>query len=320
MDIPGGGVGFFDSGIGGLTVLKSCLNVCGGLPVYYYGDDKRAPYGNLPPETIREYAREAFGLFGKLRVKAAVIACNTVTAVCADEFRRSFPFPVIGAEPAVCPAAKKGGRVFILATRATVESERFQRLCLRAMEKYPQAELCAYACDGLAGAVEKHLFSGEGYDFASFFPKGKPDAVVLGCTHYIFLKERAEMFYGCPVYDGNEGISRRLADVLALETEKAYPLALETEKIDSLWPPVTTNSDFLCLPSTFAPVLPLETGSLEEKKKNIKANTCLRNFLKNRENYPEKRGFSRVFFLGSGKITDKRVCEQMFDIKNRGNI
>ena len=169
------------------------------------------------------------------------------------------------------------------------------------MEKYPQAELCAYACDGLAGAVEKHLFSGEGYDFASFFPKGKPDAVVLGCTHYIFLKEKAEIFYGCPVYDGNEGISRRLADILALETEKAYPLALKTEKIDSLWPPVTTDSDFLCLPTTFAPVLPLETGSLEE-------------------NCPEKRGFSRVFFLGSGKITDKRVCEQMFDIKNRGNI
>ena len=75
-----------------------------------------------------------------------------------------------------------------------------------------------------------------------------------------------------------------------------------------------------CLPTTFAPVLSLETGSLEEKKKNMKANTCSCDFLKNRENCPEKRGFSRVFFLGSGKITDKRVCEQMFDIKNRGNI
>ncbi|MFQ7079431.1 MAG: hypothetical protein ACLRSW_16695 [Christensenellaceae bacterium] len=62
MDIPGGGVGFFDSGIGGLTVLKSCLNVCGGLLRLLCGDNKRAPYGNLPPETIREYAREAFGL------------------------------------------------------------------------------------------------------------------------------------------------------------------------------------------------------------------------------------------------------------------
>ncbi|MFR1983061.1 MAG: glutamate racemase [Christensenellaceae bacterium] len=294
MDLPGGGVGFFDSGIGGLTVLKSCLNVCGGLPVYYYGDNKRAPYGNLPPETIREYAREAFGLFGKLRVIAAVIACNTVTAVCADEFRKSFPFPVIGAEPAVFPAAKKGGRIFILATRERLRAK-ISRLCLRAMEKYPQAELCAYACDGLAGAVEKHLFSGEGYDFASFFPKGKPDAVVLGCTHYIFLKEKAEIFYGCPVYDGNEGISRRLADILALETEKAYPLALEAEKIDSLWPPVTTDSDFLCLPTTFAPFCPLKRAVSRKGKKHKSEHLFARLFEKSGK-LPRKKGFFSRFF------------------------
>ena len=174
MDIPGGGVGFFDSGIGGLTVLKSCLNVCGGLPVYYYGDDKRAPYGNLPPETIREYARDAFGLFGKLRVKAAVIACNTVTAVCADEFRRSFPFPVIGAEPAVFPAAKKGGRIFILATRATVESERFQRLCLRAMENIRRQSFAPMHAMDWRGRWRSISFPARVTISLPFFRKGSP--------------------------------------------------------------------------------------------------------------------------------------------------
>ena len=111
MDIPHGGIGFFDSGLGGLTVLFACRSVCGDLPVYYYGDNARAPYGGLSSEIIKNYAAEAFDTFSALGARAAVIACNTVTAVCADSFRKIYPFP----------AAERCGEIFVLATPATVQ-------------------------------------------------------------------------------------------------------------------------------------------------------------------------------------------------------
>ena len=77
MDIPHGGIGFFDSGLGGLTVLFACRGVCGNLPVYYYGDNARAPYGGLSPEIIKNYAAEAFDTFSALGVRAAVSGSGT---------------------------------------------------------------------------------------------------------------------------------------------------------------------------------------------------------------------------------------------------
>lgn len=77
MRLPEGGIGFFDSGLGGLTVLDACAKRLQGIPIYYYGDNSRAPYGNLPPEKIRDYAAEAFDVFASLKARAAVIACNT---------------------------------------------------------------------------------------------------------------------------------------------------------------------------------------------------------------------------------------------------
>lgn len=129
MDIPEGGIGFFDSGLGGLTVLSACLDGL-GLPVCYYGDNARAPYGGLPEEKILAYAEEAFDAFSALRVRAAVIACNTVTAVCADRLREKYPFPVVGAEPA---RARRGaeGRADLRARHARHRAERSFSLPLR---------------------------------------------------------------------------------------------------------------------------------------------------------------------------------------------
>lgn len=213
--IPEGGVGFFDSGLGGLTVLSSCLKHLCGIPVYYYGDNARAPYGNLPESTIRAYTEEAFRQFASLRARAAVIACNTATAACADFLRQEYPFPVVGAEPAVRSAAVPGGLIFVLVTCATAQSARFSALCERVEREFPHARLCVCPSAGLAEAVEKHLTEGKSFPLSGLLPPGRPDAVVLGCTHYVFLKEEIRRFYGCPVYDGNEGIARELSRVLS---------------------------------------------------------------------------------------------------------
>lgn len=341
MRLPEGGIGFFDSGLGGLTVLETCAERLQGLPIYYYGDNSRAPYGNLPAEKISAYAAEAFDVFASLKVSAAVIACNTVTAVCAEAFRKKYPFPIVGAEPAVMPAARKGGEVFVLATRATVESERFKKLCLRAKREYPRVLLRAFACDSLAGAIEERLFDESHhrpFDFSPFFPSGKPDSVVLGCTHYVFLKKQAENFYRCPVYDGNEGIARELVTVLK---EKAFPKG-EFRPLDSAFSclsPLSTT-EHVVLPfggertasfplhapdgkeaeSAVYPFderkEPLIENPVEYRDKNIRS--C--DFSEKRQKYPEKDDFFSIFFLGSGKKVNKTRYEQMFALKNGGDF
>jgi glutamate racemase len=193
--------------------MDACQKVVKGENFYYYGDNKRAPYGNLSQEKIRKYVFRAFKKFRKLHVCAVVIACNTVTAVCVEELRRKFSFPIIGAEPALLPAVREGGKVLVLTTRATFESVRFLKLQQRARECYPRADVECYPCAGLAGGIEKWIEDPR-IDIERFLPNRSPDRVVLGCTHYLYVKEQISRFYGCETIDGNEGIARRLQKVL----------------------------------------------------------------------------------------------------------
>lgn len=294
MRVPKGGIAFFDSGIGGLTVLAECRKRLEGELFYYYGDNAHAPYGNLPPEKIRRYVFRAFEKFRRLHVKAVVVACNTATAVCVEELRRKYSFPIIGAEPAVFAGAKQNGRVFVLATKATCESERFYRLCKKAFEKYLSSEVCPMPCEQLAGAIEKNLFT-EAFDYSSFLPKGKPDAVVLGCTHYIYLKKYIENFYGCPVLDGNEGIAKQLQRVLKEKTEKC-------KNRDGRPPLFNFLRNFR----------PFSTTARHQIQKTSRKNKCSCKKSKNTQKRAKKQGFFNVFFLGSQKKRNKRVYEQMF--------
>jgi glutamate racemase len=218
MYVPKGGVAVFDSGIGGLNVLSVCKQYCPETVFYYYGDNDRAPYGNLSDECIHAFAQEALDTFADLSVQAAVIACNTVTAVCIERIRARYAYTIIGTEPSVYPAMRDGGRVLVLATQATCKSARFEKLCYDARASNPKAQLCVAPCEQLAGVIEKHIESPE-FDFTPFLPKMQADAVVLGCTHYAYIKNQIEAFYGCKIYDGNEGIARRLSTVLREKNE-----------------------------------------------------------------------------------------------------
>lgn len=280
MRIPKGGVGFFDSGIGGLTVLSECQKLCKNQVFYYYGDHTHAPYGNKSRKQIRRYTLSVMKKFRRMKVKAVVLACNTVTAVCADELRRKFSFPIIGAEPAVYPAAKTGGLVYVLATKATVQSERFQNLCQRIALLCPQSEIKTFACEGLAGEIEKKM--GKGGEYTRFLPSGSPDAVVLGCTHYIYIKEEIARFYGCQIFDGNLGIAKRLNYVLS----KNQFLAQNDKKSRNLRPHLTTL-----------------------KKINEKSN---KRSLKMGKKQLQKGNNQKVFFLGKSRERMHFTHEQMF--------
>lgn len=216
-----GGIAFFDSGIGGLTTLSTCVKYAQEHNVpfknyYYYGDNYHAPYGNLSEKQIFSYVDQIFVKFADLQVSAAVIACNTATAVCAEELRKKYPFQIIGIEPAIFPAMREGGEVFLLATCVTCNSRKFQVLCERARERYPKTRLRIFPCKNLARIIEENL--GKEYvDYSAFLPVGNPTSVVLGCTHYIYIRKQIEHFYGCPTHDGNRAVAMRLFDVLATE-------------------------------------------------------------------------------------------------------
>ena len=286
MRIPKGGIGVFDSGIGGLTVLSECCKRCKDELFYYYGDHTHAPYGNKSKKRIRRYTFAVMRKFRRLKVKAVVLACNTVTAVCVEELRKKFSFPIIGAEPAVYPAAKAGGTVYVLATPATCKSERYKNLCRQAAKLYPQSKIKTFSCDGLAGDIENGL--GEYMDCTQHFPPGNPNGVVLGCTHYIYIKEEVANFYGCETYDGNAGIAKRLFSILS----KQENLGQKRKKIRVSRPRLTTTCKIV---------------------KNLNKCSCKKGAktAKNKKN-------QRLFFLGKSRERMHFVYEQMFGLYNKG--
>ncbi len=206
-------VGIFDSGIGGLTILKECVAHLSGATFLYYGDNLHAPYGSKSPEEILALTREAVKRFMRQRVDAVLIACNTATAVAVDALRKEFPFPVVGVEPAVKPAAEHGRNILVLVTPCTARSVRLQMLTGR----FSDCRIRVYPAAHLAETVERHFSYGEPLYLKAHLPEGSYDAVVLGCTHFVYLKKEISEYYSAPVFDGGEGTVKRLAEVLNLQ-------------------------------------------------------------------------------------------------------
>ncbi len=219
--------GVFDSGVGGLTVLKDCVRLMPGVRFYYFGDNLNAPYGSRPEEEIVRLVRSALERFRALGVDAALLACNTATSVCAEIMRREFPFPVVGMEPAVAPAARRAKNVLVLCTPVTAAGKRLSALIAR----FPQTKFTVFPAGGLAGAIECALIEGTSFDLSAEIPppgafrRENPekklstsvppfDGVVLGCTHYLFFRRKIAEFYRAPVFDGNEGTAKRLKNLL----------------------------------------------------------------------------------------------------------
>ncbi len=228
-------VGVFDSGVGGLTVLKECFLRLPQAGFYYFGDNARAPYGNRREEEIVSFVREALLRFEALKVDAVVLACNTATAVCIDLMRREFSFPLIGTEPAVRPAAGRCKRAVLLSTVRTASSRRLTELIQGEAE-------CAFTvlpCPTLAEGIERALILGEPLLLSEHLRRVECDGVVLGCTHYVFVREEIGEYFHAPVFDGNRGVAKRLAAVLSrLQKGPAWSENTETNTcLQQIWSP-----------------------------------------------------------------------------------
>lgn len=214
-------VGVFDSGLGGISVLGEALRGLPGEDYVYFGDTRHIPYGDKPPDEVLRYTHEAVDKLIQLDCKAIVLACNTATSVAAGKLRQELRLPIIGMEPALKPASllPREGRVVVLATRVTLSQPKFRSL----MERYGQNAL-PVPCTGLMECVEAGELEGERVEgLLRVLLRPCMDmpvkAVVLGCTHYVFLKKAIAGFFApdVPLIDGNEGTVRQLGRRLSEE-------------------------------------------------------------------------------------------------------
>ena len=190
-------IGVFDSGVGGLTVLKALRAQLPSEDLVYLGDTARLPYGTKSPASIARYASQATRLLQQQDIKMLVVACNTASAVAIDALREQMnPLPVIGVvEPgaAAAVAARPGGSHLVLATEATVRLGAYRRAIL---ELDPGASVQELACEMLVSLVEEGWSDGpiataivQRYLDELGEQADNPASVILGCTHFPILRE-----------------------------------------------------------------------------------------------------------------------------------
>ena len=185
-------IGVFDSGLGGLTVVKELVKILPHEDIVYLGDTARVPYGPRGVETIKKFSEENTKFLIGQKVKAVVVACNTSSAVAAGYLRRKFRktpiFEVI--RPASVEAVRNGTSIGVIGTRATINSHAYLKNISRAL---PQAKVIEKACPLFVPFIEEGETDGEALkiiagEYLSDFKKQKIDTLVLGCTHYPIIR------------------------------------------------------------------------------------------------------------------------------------
>ncbi|MGL5068723.1 MAG: glutamate racemase [Sarcina sp.] len=217
-------IGFFDSGVGGISVLKEALGVMPNENYIYYGDSKNAPYGTKTVQEVRTLSYDVVDFLLNKGVKGIVVACNTATSAVVAELRIKYPkFPIVGIEPALKPAVEshKDGKIVIMATPMTLAEGKFNRLLDR-LAGDRRNDVVPLPCPGLVEFIEEGRFNGvEIEEFLrekfSVFNEEKIATIVLGCTHYPFVKETLAKIVGedVEIIDGSIGTSKEMKRRLA---------------------------------------------------------------------------------------------------------
>ena len=213
-------IAVFDSGVGGISVLRELVALMPKENYLYFGDSANAPYGDKTPEEVRALTLQNAQMLLAGKVKALVVACNTATAVAIDLLRRQYPDTVIiGIEPALKMATDQfpTGRIGIMATKVTLREEKLSHL----QEQFPQAQVKHIPAPGLVELIEQG--KGQSPETEALLTQiltpyiGKLDALVLGCTHFPFVKETISKILGerTLLFDGGAGTARQTRRCLA---------------------------------------------------------------------------------------------------------
>lgn len=209
-------IGFFDSGIGGLSVLHYALRMLPNEQFLFYADKKHVPYGEKTREEILNYTSEAIDFMLEQDVKAIVIACNTATSVAIRALREKYELPIIGMEPAVKKALDENheGRVLVCATPITIQGEKLKQLIKKVddhdlVDLLPLPKLVRFA---ESGEFESEKVLEYLKEELSRFDLSKTASLVLGCTHFNYFKDSFRQLLPANVrlLDGNEGVVKQL--------------------------------------------------------------------------------------------------------------
>ncbi|GIO42134.1 glutamate racemase [Paenibacillus apis] len=220
-------IGFFDSGIGGLTVLHQALRFLPHEDYLFYADTLHVPYGEKTKDEVREYILDAVDFIAAQKVKALVIACNTATSIVIEELRTRYDFPVIGIEPAVKPAierwAGKQKKVLVLATNLTLKEKKYNDL----VQRIGQGEsVDSLPLPGLVQFAENFVFDEEKIvpyleKELSLFDLNQYGTVVLGCTHFPYFENSLRRVFPKDVdfISGSIGTAKHLKQILELKNQ-----------------------------------------------------------------------------------------------------
>lgn len=186
-------IGIFDSGLGGLTVMRAIREACPSENLIYFGDTARVPYGGKSPETIIRYSLESAIFLMEQDIKMLVIACNTASSYAVDKLKGVFNIPIIdviepGAERAT--SVTKNGHIGVLGTKATIQSGAYQKAIHK---RLPDAQVYSYACPLFVPLTEERFLNHPATElivkeYLEPLKKAQIDTLLLGCTHYPVLK------------------------------------------------------------------------------------------------------------------------------------
>lgn len=216
-------IGFFDSGLGGLTTIPPLAKSLPEERIVYFGDTARTPYGSKAENTIKKFSLQIGEFLRSCDVKMIVIACNTVTSICLDMLREKFPdIPIEGV---IDPAARKiaeicdeNNNIGVIATKATIKNRAYEnnlRKCRDGLNIFSQA------CPLFVPLIEEGVSDDEikrltvKYYLDDFISENKIDTLVLGCTHYPFLKNQiSDLYPQLRIVDPSQEIIYRIKSVL----------------------------------------------------------------------------------------------------------
>lgn len=213
-------IGVFDSGVGGLSVLREIWAQLPDEDTLYFADTAHCPYGSRPADEIRALSVSIADFLVRRGATVIVVACNTASAAALSHLRERFSVPIVGMEPAVKPAAERtrAGRVGVIATEVTFQGELFARL----LERYANGvDVLTRACPGLVQQVEAGKLDDPDTDrllrlYLQPMVEAGMDSLVLGCTHYPFLREAIARVVGpdVEIIDPAPAVARQTARVL----------------------------------------------------------------------------------------------------------
>lgn len=217
-------IGIFDSGVGGLTVLKEIVASLPQEDTIYVGDTARVPYGTKSPDTVIRYSREITSFLVKRDIKLLVVACNTASAVALEKLKDEFPLPIVGViEPGARKAVSvtRNGRIGVIGTEGTIKSSAYSKAIKRLN---PDIEVITQPCPLFVPLAEEGWVDNEVARLtAATYLRGMKengvDTLVLGCTHYPLLKPMLSevMGDGVTLVDSAEETARTVAGILTEE-------------------------------------------------------------------------------------------------------